>query len=274
MTRIYLVVIFFLIALSVACEPGKQHDSSSANVSQNTSKVQRDIPVELSFNEKALIGAASLGQTRTVQDLIKRGVSVNTRNKFAETVLSLAARGGHADTVKLLLDSGADPNSADREGVADSMHFLLDRGDNGNLVMKDGYTPLMWAAQNGHLKVVQILLTGKADPNKVSYYTRTTALINVAPHDSGEITKLLIAHGADVNARNYDGRTALMEAAEVGNPKSVKVLLDAGTDLTIKDNMGKTVFDIVQPPEGLRVPFEKDKWATFELINKAKSKMK
>ncbi len=261
--------------LLLGCKSTEQHNSTAMLSLSNANKASENFPPMPSFDEVALISAAEVGQVKTVHDQIKHGVSVNTRNKFAESALSVAARSGHTNVVNLLLSSGADPNAADRDGVDDTMNFVLKLGDNGNLTLKDGYTPLMHAAQSNHPKVVHTLLAKGADPNRVSFYTRTTALIIAAPHDSGAILKQLIARGADLNAKNYDGRTALMNAAEVGNPRSTKVLLDAGTDATIQDNTGKTVFDLVRAPsEGeMRTPAGMERWETLELIRRARQKV-
>lgn len=71
-----------------------------------------------------------------------------------------------------------------------------------------GQTPLMRAAQNGHIRVMEVLLE----------------------------------HGADVNAQDDDGRTALMIAAGASDPVMVRLLLDRGAKLDIKDHDGFTAW--------------------------------
>ena len=61
-----------------------------------------------------------------------------------------------------------------------------------------------------------------------------------------EITK------ADVNARTEDGSTSLMYAAGSGTAESVKVLLDAGVDASVKDTLGKTAWDHAKKNEALK----------------------
>jgi ankyrin repeat protein len=51
---------------------------------------------------------------------------------------------------------------------------------------------------------------------------------------------LLVEHGADVNARDNEGRTALMHAAELCRTWDMQALLDAGADPTAQDKQGKT----------------------------------
>ena len=53
---------------------------------------------------------------------------------------------------------------------------------------------------------------------------------------STEIIKMLIEAGADVNAKDEDGRTLLNRAAASGKTEIVKMLIEAGADVDIKDN--------------------------------------
>jgi ankyrin repeat protein len=58
--------------------------------------------------------------------------------------------------------------------------------------------------------------------------------------------------GADVNARNKYGLTALIAAAGHGTAENMKVLLDAGADASVKDKDGKTAWDLAQDNEKLK----------------------
>jgi uncharacterized protein len=79
--------------------------------------------------------------------------------------------------------------------------------------------------------IVNFLLAAGADPNLCGqdkeFVLRDAASPNVDP----KIAKLLIAHGADVNAAATGGRTALHVAAYRGNFAVAKLLLDAGADI-------------------------------------------
>ena len=73
-----------------------------------------------------------------------------------------------------------------------------------------------------------------------------TALLTASHEGRMEAVRLLIAHGANINAQRDNGQTALHRTAEWGRPKVMQALLDAGADFTIRDDTGKTALDIAR----------------------------
>ena len=65
-------------------------------------------------------------------------------------------------------------------------------------------------------------------------------LLNAAKEGQTETVQALIAKGADVNAKEKNGWTALIRAAKKGHIDIVKALLEAGADVNAKDKMGGT----------------------------------
>ena len=106
-----------------------------------------------------------------------------------------------------------------------------------------GNTPLIRAAWNGDTAKVEALLKTGADVN-ASNREGLTALMastwgKTGRGDAG-IAKALIARGANVNAANVYGRTALMEVAGNGNGEFVSLLLSAGADVNVQTVNGGT----------------------------------
>jgi len=149
-----------------------------------------------------LIVAAKAGKPAMIRTLLAARPKVNARNRHGETALMKAAFFGHADTVKALLERGAEINHAGWTALMyaatrdhlDIARLLMDRGAQVNLRSPSGITALMMAAREGHLKMVL----------------------------------LLMEHGADLAIRNDDGLTALKIAQERGQRDVVELLVRAG----------------------------------------------
>ena len=122
---------------------------------------------------------------------------------------------------------------------------LIAEGADVNAITECGKTPLMLAAMYGHKSVMEALLNAKADPNlggEEEFEEGTTALMCIASSlfasNRPEIIKFLVNRGADVNAHNDNGETALIVACD--NADSVKALIEAGADVNQADNEGNT----------------------------------
>jgi uncharacterized protein len=132
-----------------------------------------------------------------------------------------------------------------RKGAAD---MLLARGADPNLASDDGTTALMVASAMGDVDLVRDLLDRGMDPNRHDK-TGETALISAAGSSSQEAPatlRLLLTRGADLKAkvtkRMWDGDafTALMWAAALGLTSNIETLLDAGANLHVKTEKGRT----------------------------------
>lgn len=100
--------------------------------------------------------------------------------------------------------------------------------------------PLMGAAARGELAQVKDILAKGADVNATDQDGRT-ALMLAALGGRPEVARLLIEQGADINARMKGGSTVLMAAVMVGNPEVVRLLVDKGADVAASDEGGITV---------------------------------
>ena len=94
-----------------------------------------------------------------------------------------------------------------------------------------GFTPLLAAAQGGHIEVCKLLLeTGKANIEETTLFGNTA--LNVAADDGHASTvALLLSKGARVDTRDKNGVTPLLSAAERGHTEVCELLLDNGSDL-------------------------------------------
>jgi ankyrin repeat protein len=92
--------------------------------------------------QTALMFAAFNGHSEIVLSLIEAGAEIDQRDMVGRTALLYGSTGPFPETVKILLDRGADPNIVDSE---------------------EHFSPLMHAAAEGHLEVVKVLIAHGAD---------------------------------------------------------------------------------------------------------------
>lgn len=100
-------------------------------------------------------------------------------------------------------------------------------------------------AANGKLEDIREAINAGADVNAKDN-KGATALIRASWEGNLELAELLLKHGADVNARNDDGCTALMFAAFDGHPKIAEVLIAYGANKNLRDKNGSTAYDYVR----------------------------
>ncbi|HVV73063.1 MAG TPA: ankyrin repeat domain-containing protein, partial [Verrucomicrobiae bacterium] len=145
--------------------------------------------------------------------LVRHGADVNVRSDDYRTPLMIAARQpGAARTVKLLLDHGANPNPNSKP-VAES-------------------SPLLEALTGGDEHIVELLLHAGADAKATAEMGLTMAVTTGC--DKG--LELVAASITDSNAYSI----ALDLTAVFGNLKAVRLMLDHGADVNVRDPFGRT----------------------------------
>ena len=116
-------------------------------------------------------------------------------------------------------------------GDLERVRQLIQDGQNVNSD-SDGWTPLMWAALNGHDQIVRELIRAGADVNGKNYIKRT-ALHRASWRGHSSVIKTLAEAGANLNVQDVDGVTPLMEAAYWGYANVVVELIRAGADVSV-----------------------------------------
>jgi ankyrin repeat protein len=160
------------------------------------------------------------------------------------------------ETVKLLLEAGADPNATcPREGAPQLRHtplmramanasitvveLLLDHGANFNPEIEQKWSPLNSAANKSSAEMVKLLLDRGCNPNDRDDYMKTPIFWAVLCGDREKVEALL-SHGADINSPDYYLETPLMLAAQQGILSMVDYLLQRGSKVSAEDIAGNT----------------------------------
>ena len=166
--------------------------------------------------------------------------ALNVRDTRGTTPLMYAAAIGSAESLKMLLDAGADVNAKNGLDVT-PLHFagsdlvkvrlLVEAGANVNAVSKSGRTALITVSGTpASVETVKLLLSKGADP-QVADRLQATALIQAAQANDSDTLRLLLSKAHDINGGDRLGFTPLFYAAGHGNLAAVKLLIEKGADV-------------------------------------------
>ncbi len=189
---------------------------------------QQALAQSASIGDTALILAARLGHEEVVAYLLEHGADPARANPHGDSPLAVAAEQGHAKIVSLVLAKGVDPDEGRQRVPSFSGGALV------GLKTEEHNTPLMKAAQGGHVAAVRVLLDAKADPN-IRGFAGKTALYWAVERGYGEVVSLLLERGADADIKTNAGLTPLMEAAKNGRTDIVQPLLAKQADVNARE---------------------------------------
>jgi len=218
---------------------------------------------EKSPGQTPLMWAAAEGNTAAVETLVQAGADIHARLDSGFTPLLFAAREGRIGVVQALIKAGVDANESvqTRQGAGP-------RPASGAGGPRVGTSALVLAALNAHYELAAKLLEAGADPNAAGAGYTALHVISQArkpgggdndppPEGSGSLTslqlvKVLVQHGADLNARmtkkvnfgltslNVMGATPFFLAAKTADVELMRTLASLGADPLIPNADGST----------------------------------
>ena len=184
--------------------------------------------------------------------LIEYGANVNFRGHGGMSALDKALLSDSDNLVKLLIEHGAENKGPpilwwSLEGSHfETAKYILERElEDVNAIGSNNRPIILQATIFENYQIIELLIGHGADVNAKDDNGETALMWAVhGPTTNFNIIQFLLKHGADVNAKNNNGETALMRAAHDINydrRKLVKLLLAYGADVNTKDESGFTV---------------------------------
>eukprot|EP00928_Gymnodinium_smaydae_P097674 TRINITY_DN8907_c0_g1_i1.p1 TRINITY_DN8907_c0_g1~~TRINITY_DN8907_c0_g1_i1.p1 ORF type:complete len:363 (-),score=52.12 TRINITY_DN8907_c0_g1_i1:227-1261(-) len=164
-----------------------------------------------------------------------RGFIDRSWGPYAEPLLHQAAEQGRADVVKAMLRTHWDPLDKDREDLDFRFDEDASTYDNAGLNYKSGQgrnTPLHFAAYNGHLDVVKVLLAARADVDPLRRDGRTP-LMHASANNQVCVLQHLFDSGAALDLVGEGAATALSIACQRGHHRICEKLIGLSADVNI-----------------------------------------
>jgi hypothetical protein len=204
-----------------------------------------------------------LAPTREVAELIiDEGEDVNVRDRNEKTPLHLAI---DKELAELLIDKGADVNARDKEGMT-PMHAIMENPMLNPLMVMPKTRDQMQKSQEATLKraegIFELLVARGAEVDAKSNFKKTPLHLAAAEGNTGMVV-LLISKSTNVNAMDDQGATPLHEASNMNaidwtaaKLGTMKILLTNGANVNAMNFQGRTSLDLV---ESALMELEEDK---------------
>lgn len=174
-----------------------------------------DPELTLDDGATALHMSATNGNDKVISLLLKHGSKLGTKTLVDDfTALHLAALRGHKETLRI----------------------LIDHGDSLDEPANYGSTALNCACRQGHAECVRMLALAGANIEARAEPEQDTPLMNAVALDNGPMVQTLLDIGADIDAVQRQGRTAVQVAAYYGHLKALQALISGGANLDIMDH--------------------------------------
>jgi ankyrin repeat protein len=200
-------------------------------------------------DQSALHLAVGSRNPQVVQMILEQYTELDVRDMEGTTPLLKASYNGNPAVVQLLIDHGADPHARDhcgktaldKAGTLGVCRMLLELNVSQTCAF-------LGAASQGDPDQIRLLLNHGASPDVRSESGDTPLHFAAARGRLGAARFLVLELNADVNARDDEGTTPLLASLGwiEGTPEVVQFLLENGADVMVRDNWGKTAYEVAR----------------------------
>lgn len=159
------------------------------------------------------------------------------------------------EDVDIAINNGADVNYINYESTSitalnlacesenwDIAEYLLDKGADYTIFNNAGNSPLHIAAYKGNLRMIKILVSKGADPNKINPFLHLSPLCFAISKGYIDIVQFLLSLNVKFNIWS-ENRLVLLMACDLGNVDCLKMLIDAGINVNCTENI---IIDIIK----------------------------
>lgn len=176
-------------------------------------------------SSKLLFEAMDKNDVNEVKELIANGADCQIENELGLTVLHWASFTGHKSIVEMVVMNGVNPDKVSIKGYMQ--------------------TPLILAAQGGHIDIAQYLIQKGAKIDAKDMFGRTPLSHSL---EAGQLSmsKFLLNQDANVDSKDDVSQTPLHIAVVKGNIEIVELLIEKGADVKAKNELGMTPQDLAK----------------------------
>jgi ankyrin repeat protein/L-ascorbate metabolism protein UlaG (beta-lactamase superfamily) len=197
-----------------------------------------DVNQKNAYGQPPIINALQRGNIEVIKYLKSKGVDLKQKMDSGFGLLHFAVFAAKPELINYLVDEGLDINAVGAHGdtplllaisvgATPSAVALAERGADVNLADSNGETAFSYAIKRGEKELADLFIKHKANVNTVNSKTGRTVLEEAAARGYSAIVDLLLKNGADKDAKDRTGHTALSYALKYGNEKAAEVLKNA-----------------------------------------------
>lgn len=229
------------------------------SIHKDQSKIQAAFPLVEDYSSCDIVKATQYGILERCKELVEAGYDVRQPDKENVTLLHWAAINNRLDLVKFYISKGAvvdqlggDLNStplhwAIRQGHLSMVILLLKCGADPALIDGEGYSGIHLAVVFQHMPVIAYLISKGQSIDTTDFSGQTPLMLSAQKVIGPEPTGFLLKFNPSLSAVDkIQKNTALHWAVTAGNVNAVELLLDAGSNLDIKNVKGETPLDLAR----------------------------